>query len=137
MPDDSSYGHRGEALVVSKNLSRQTGPGKIFLNNGRVTGLFHTIGEPTPTRIIAEGYATAATIHEATGFCVHIAFNCVNLKAVAKTIREQHPNTDLVIAADDDWKTDGNPGLTHATAAAKAAGAALVRRMAPSVAIPL
>ena len=39
-----------------------------FFENGRVTGLFHTIGEPTPTRIIAEGYATAASLHESTGY---------------------------------------------------------------------
>ena len=98
---------------------------KIFLKNGRVTGLFHTIGEPTPTRIIAEGYATAASLHESTGHCVHVAFNSHNLQQVAKSIREAHSDVELIIAADDDWKTEGNPGLTYATKAAQASGAKL------------
>ena len=81
---------------------------KQFLKDGRSSGLMHTLGEPTPTRIIAEGFSTGASIHEATGHCVHIAFNCHNLKSVAESIRIAHPDTDLVIAADDDWKTEEN-----------------------------
>ena len=76
---------------------------KQFLKDGRSSGLMHTLGEPTPTRVIAEGFSTGASIHEATGHCVHIAFNCHNLKTVAESIRKAHPDTDLVIAADDDW----------------------------------
>ena len=98
---------------------------KFFLKNGRVTGLFHTIGEPTPTRIIAEGYATAASLHESTGHCVHVAFNSHNLQQVAESIRRVHSDVELIIAADDDWKAEGNPGLTYATKAAQASGAKL------------
>ena len=85
----------------------------------------HTLGDPTPTRIIAEGFSTGASIHEATGHCVHIAFNCHNLKSVAESIRKAHPDTDLIIAADDDWKTEGNPGMTKATEAPLSYGAKL------------
>ena len=98
---------------------------KLFLKDGRSSGLMHTLGDTTPTRIIAEGFSTGASIHEATGHCVHIAFNCHNLKTVAESIRKAHPDTDLVIAADDDWKTEGNPGLTKATEAARSCGAKL------------
>ena len=98
---------------------------KLFLKDGRTSGLMHTLGEPTPTRIIAEGFSTGASIHEATGHCVHIAFNCHNLKSVAESIRKAHPDTDLIIAADDDWKTEGNPGMTKATEAAMSYGAKL------------
>ena len=98
---------------------------KIFLKNGRVTGLFHTIGEPTPTRIIAEGYATAASLHESTGYCVHIAFNCHNLKSVTEAIRKKYPDANLIIAADDDHMTNGNPGLSKAKEAAIEFGGAL------------
>ena len=98
---------------------------KIFLKNGRVTGLFHTIGEPTPTRIIAEGYATAASLHEITGHCVHAALNCHNIKPVAKAIREKYSDADVIIAADDDNMTNGNPGLTKANEAAIEIGGAL------------
>ncbi|MEC8393550.1 MAG: toprim domain-containing protein, partial [SAR324 cluster bacterium] len=98
---------------------------KQFLKDGRSSGLIHTLGEPTPTRIIAEGFSTGASIHEATGHCVHIAFNCHNLKSVAKLIRKAHPDTDLVIAADDDWKTEENSGMTNAIEAAKSSGGRL------------
>ena len=98
---------------------------KLFLKDGRSSGMMHTLGEPTPTRVIAEGFSTGASIHEATGHAVHIAFNCHNLKTVAESIRKAHPDTDLVIAADDDWKTEGNPGLTKATEAARSCGAKL------------
>ena len=98
---------------------------KQFLKDGRSSGLMHTLGEPTPTRVIAEGFSTGASIHEATGHCVHIAFNCHNLKSVAESIREAYPDTDLVIAADDDWKTESNLGLTKGTYAARSVKAKL------------
>ena len=85
---------------------------KIFLKNGRVSGLFFTIGDPSNERVVCEGFATGASINEATGFCVQVAFNAGNLKAVAKTIRRVHPDVDLFIAADDDHITDGNPDVT-------------------------
>ena len=85
----------------------------------------HTLGDTTPTRIIAEGFSTGASIHEATGHCVHIAFNCHNLKTVAESIRKAYPDTDLVIASDDDWKTEGNPGLTKGADAARSVKAKL------------
>ena len=44
---------------------------------------------------------------------------------MAEAIREAHPDVDLVIAADDDWKTEGNPGLTNANEAARAVNAKL------------
>ena len=87
---------------------------KIFLKNGRVKGLFHTIGTPTQKHILTEGYATAASIFESTGICAHVAFNCGNLKAVAEELRKLHPDSELIIAADDDWKTEDNPGIRHA-----------------------
>ena len=98
---------------------------KLFLKDGRSSGLMHTLGDTTPTRIIAEGFSTGASIHEATGHCVHIAFNCHNLKTVAESIRKAHPDTDLVIAADDDWKTESNLGLTKGTYAARSVKAKL------------
>ena len=87
---------------------------KIFMKNGRISGLFFTIGDPTYERVVCEGYATGASIHEATGYCVHVAFNAGNLKSVAKTIRQQHTESKIFIAADDDYRTEGNPGITKA-----------------------
>ena len=83
------------------------------------------IGKPNGKILIAEGYATGATLHESTGHAVACAFNAGNLKPVAETLRAKYPNTELVLCADDDYLTDGNPGLTKATEAARAVGGLL------------
>ena len=96
----------------NKNTEHQTG--------GKVDGCFHLFGkEPEKNLCVAEGYATAATIHEATGYAVAVAFNVGNLLPVSKELREKYPETQLLICADDDWKTEGNPGLTKAKVAAE------------------
>ena len=99
---------------------------KRFLPGGKVNGCFHLFGkEPEKNLCVAEGYATAATIHEATGYAVAVAFNAWNLLSVSKQVRDKYPNTQLIICADDDWKTDGNPGLNKAKDAALGTGAYL------------
>ena len=96
---------------------------KLFMPGGRIKGCFHLIGEPCDVLIVAEGYATAATVHEDTGYAVAVAFNAGNLEAVAIALHGKDPALRIVFAVDDDWKTDGsNPGLTKATAAAQAVG---------------
>lgn len=98
---------------------------KLFMPNGRVKGCYHAIGRPTGSIVICEGYATGATIHEDAGTAVAVAFNAGNLVPVAKALRLKFPCISIVIAADDDWKTDGNPGLTAATEAARVVGGTL------------
>lgn len=89
---------------------------------GAKKGNFHVIGViETDGRIfIAEGYATAASIHQATNSAVVVAFDCGNLKSVVHNLREKYPQARLIIAADDDRETPGNPGKTKAEEAAKA-----------------
>lgn len=60
---------------------------KRFLKDGRVSGCYHAIGKPNGTICICEGYATGASIHEATKHAVAIAFNAGNLEPVAKALR--------------------------------------------------
>lgn len=98
---------------------------KRFMPGGRVKGCYHAIGRPEGRLLLAEGYSTAATIHEDTGDAVAVAFNSGNLLPVAQALRSKFPSLTLVVAADDDWKTAGNPGLTAATIAARAVGALL------------
>jgi putative DNA primase/helicase len=98
---------------------------KRFNTGVTVAGHFHLIGTPVGRLYLCEGYATGATIHEATGAAVAVAFHAGNLKAVAKILRETHPSAELVICADDDRDTEDNPGLTHARAAAAAVGGLL------------
>lgn len=94
---------------------------KMFMPMGRVKGCFFPLAmKETGPLVICEGYATGATIHTATGWSVVCAMNCGNLPDVAKALREKWPNRLLVIASDNDRKTEGNPGLTKATGASKA-----------------
>jgi phage/plasmid primase-like uncharacterized protein len=99
---------------------------KRFLAGGKVAGGYWLIGEPRAVLVICEGFATGASIHEATGHPVAVAFNASNLATVARVMREQNPNTILFIAADDDAATEGNPGLTKAREAAAAVAGRLV-----------
>ncbi len=99
---------------------------KRFLPGGKVAGTFYTISGPdTGPLVICEGYATGASIHEATGRAVVCAMNCGNLLAVAQSLGAKWPDREFIIAADNDQFTNGNPGLTKATEAAKAIGAKL------------
>ncbi len=109
---------------------------KRFLPGGRAQGCFHTLGTLGGQIIVAEGYATAATIHEATGLPVVAAFDSGNLIFVAQALRTKYPAASLVIAADDDADTAAeferqgkppvNPGIVAARKAAEAVGAEVV-----------
>ena len=73
-----------------------------FLPGARVTGLFHWLGERTETVCLAEGYATAASVHEATGYRCFVAFSAGNLPHVAQAVRAALPDAKIVIGADFD-----------------------------------
>lgn len=98
---------------------------KDYLRNGRKQGCYHvigTIGPDTIVVVVCEGYATGASLFEAYGAPVLVAFDAGNLLAVAEMVRARLPKATIVLAADNDqFKPDkGNPGVEFATAAAKA-----------------
>lgn len=97
---------------------------KRFMLGGRIKGCYLSIGKTKGKLIICEGYATGATIYEATGDAVAVAFNAGNLEPVAKALRAKYPELEIVLAADDD-QTEGNPGMTKARSAAAAVGGQL------------
>jgi len=96
--------------------------GKRFLFGGQVAGCYMGMGKPQGVLIVCEGFATGASIREATGHAVAVAFNAGNLLAVAQAMRAKFPALALVVAADDDHQTAGNPGLSAARQAALAVG---------------
>lgn len=98
---------------------------KTFLTGGRKRGCYHAIGRPEAALCICEGYATGATIYQDSGHATAVAFDAGNLLPVAKALRQKFPRLPLVIAADNDTETPGNPGVTAAQAAALAVGGAL------------
>lgn len=98
---------------------------KRFLPGGHVHACYFVIGKPDSRICIAEGFATGAGIREATGDAVAVAFSAGNLLPVAMALRAKYPELELIICADDDHKTEGNPGLTKAREAARAVGGLL------------
>jgi putative DNA primase/helicase len=105
---------------------------KRFIYGTDKRGHFFMIGTPANKIIcIAEGYATAATIHELTGLAAVVAFDAGNLLAVSENISTAYPEYELILCADDDRFIEGNPGLTKAkTAACTCGGTLLIPRFA-------
>ena len=95
---------------------------KRFLTGGRIAGCYFAMGRLADSLLLCEGYATGATLHRATGQAVAVAFNCGNLPAVARALRTKFPKLRIVVCADNDTGTAGNPGLKWAHEAAQAVG---------------
>jgi hypothetical protein len=98
---------------------------KRFHPDCPVSGCFHAVGNLSDTDLIyvTEGYATGITVYKATGVTVVVAFNSGNLRAVCAKLKETFPKIRIVIAADNDLKTENktghNSGKESAMAAAK------------------
>lgn len=91
---------------------------KRFLKGGKIEGGFYELRGNRKIVFIGEGFATCASIHEATGYTVMVAFDCGNLAKVAKSAKEMFPGSKIIIGADNDQFTEGNPGVTKGRAAA-------------------
>jgi putative DNA primase/helicase len=92
---------------------------KQFLYGGRVAGCCYGLGLLNERLYLAEGFATGGTIFEATGEAVAVCFFAGNLQYVAEAVRRKCPRAELIICADNDRKTPGNPGLSAAKAVAR------------------
>jgi putative DNA primase/helicase len=66
-------------------------------------GHYFLIGQPGPVLATAEGYATAQTVHDATGLGVVVTFDAGNQPKVASELRKIYRRTVLLTCADDDW----------------------------------
>lgn len=103
---------------------------KKLLTAGEKKGNFILINKPEyfSEILISEGFATGATLAEAyPESCVLAAIDGGNLQQVAIGIRQKFPTSKIIICADDDRQTVGNPGLTHGRKAAIAANVFLAR----------
>lgn len=100
---------------------------KLFESGTAVKSHFGFIsGDCNLPIYICESFTTAGSISLATGANVFYTFGCGNLLPVAEVIREKSGKEQaIVICADDDRLTAGNPGLTHATTSATAINASL------------
>ena len=85
---------------------------KAFIRGSQRPGGFHAIGEDSTRIWLVEGFATGASLHEETGEQVLVTFNTNGLKHVAASMKIG--KRDFAVMADDDWCTEGNPGLSAA-----------------------
>ena len=103
---------------------------KRFLRGGRTRGAYYVLRDCSldiGAVFVAEGFATGATVHEAMGLPVVVAFSASNLLAVAATARRLFPGDAIVVAADNDANgTNRNVGLEAAERAAREIGGLLV-----------
>jgi len=93
---------------------------KRFKSGGQLKGGRFIIGDPDSSQFLlfAEGYATAATLYQATSFAVVVCFNAGNIMTVASDMRQTYRRHKLILCADNDQYTEGNPGLSKAQEAA-------------------
>jgi phage/plasmid primase-like uncharacterized protein len=107
-----------------------------FMLGAEREGLFHLIAKPENELaqgeiILAENYASGASLHMATGKPVAVAFTPENLTPVAKTLRQEFPQAAITICASNNQyeRTDGtihNRGVIEAEKAAQAVGGKVV-----------
>ena len=111
--------------IISRQTINKEGD-KYFLKDGQTKGGYFDFGETTENIVICEGFATGASIFEATGYRVRCGFNCGNLKEVAIISRDEYPKAHIIIAGDDDHNTKGNPGRIKAIEAASSIDTSVV-----------
>lgn len=75
--------------------------------------------------LVCEGFATGASLHEATKLPVAVAFDAGNIESVSKALAEKYKGIEITICADNDQYRDNNVGLEKAKNAALAVGAKL------------
>jgi putative DNA primase/helicase len=121
---------QADGIVQSAQYIQPNGD-KRFKSGGRVSGCFAVVtsggikpNAETPV-IVCEGWATACSLHNVMRYPVVAAMSAGNLLAVAQAVHVKYPQARMIVAADDDHLTPGNPGMTKAAEAAHVTGASL------------
>ncbi|MCM1128786.1 MAG: DUF927 domain-containing protein [Alistipes senegalensis] len=94
---------------------------------GAGKGYFPIGKDKTGPICLAEGIATALSIHEATGWPCYAAFDADNLIKTAAFLKPLFPDREFLICADDDHESRANKGMLSAKKAAAKCGAYLAR----------
>lgn len=133
-PDGQQWSAKGNLLVPIRDIDGQflsaqsiDASGKKSLPRGcRKQGGHHVFGEVAASDkiLFAEGYATAATLHELTGLPVVVTFDSGNMPGVTEAYREKFPEKNLILAGDNDHSKplEKNVGLQKAQEAAQKVG---------------
>lgn len=89
---------------------------RAYLKSGKKSEGYFLIGNPSKSKTFAivEGYATGASVHQATGWPVYVAFDRSNMVNIAKIAREHFSQAEIIIAGDNDVSGDGNKAAAEA-----------------------
>lgn len=126
------YGADGKIWTVQRITENGS---KFLFTGGRKRGSYFPLAGSTEDLslfILAEGFATGASIRSATGKPVIVAVDSGNLKPVILSLKAKYPNSKFVIAADNDAftlnakKEPWNVGIEKAREAAASIGFAFV-----------
>ena len=97
--------------LVSLQYINKNG-GKFFVKGSELKGSYFVFGDlkkPFDMIMIVEGISTGFTVYsladQAPTFC---AMNAGNLKAVALSVRKAFPDSKIIVAGDNDQRTDGS-----------------------------
>ena len=99
----------GLQFILSKTAHKdrisRTGRDKEYWPAGlSKDGNYWLIGStPGKAGLVAEGYATAMSLHMASGQTVAVAFDAGNLPKVGKALKSAYRKTRWIAGADDDW----------------------------------
>ena len=103
---------------------------KLFVTDAPVTGGLFVLGgmvsKADKPVLVCEGFATAATLHEATGQVVVCAFNSGNLTHVAERLKQTYPAKEYIVCGDDDRGKSQNTGRAKAIEAAAILGGSAI-----------
>ena len=140
IPQDVRFNKKGDLIIPARDAdgkiwtlqSIKNDGSKKFLKDGKKQGNFFLMMKNNSSLpqekeiILAEGFATAASIHQATGKAVAVCFDAGNIEHVLKNLKSAHPGKEFTIAADNDAWKDNNVGKEKAIAAATKYGAKVI-----------
>lgn len=111
--------YQNNKLVSVQEISQDMQ--KTYPINATKSGSAMVIGDRSKIKegyLVAEGFATGATLHETSGKPVIVAFDAGNVKRVAEKLAETMPTTPVTFCADNDAFNAKNDGVLKAEAAA-------------------
>lgn len=111
----------GNGTITAAQTIKPNGDKRLLLDSAK-NGSYYPVNEPVnvSTVIIAEGLATAMTCYLLNPEAHTVAaIDASNLTHVAKVMRTKYPESQIIIAGDNDSKNAVNTGKVKAEAAAR------------------
>ncbi|EDL2947735.1 toprim domain protein, partial [Salmonella enterica subsp. enterica serovar Kentucky] len=122
------FSNRNGAIRSYQRIPVTGGKDARILIDSEKTGNWFALGTPRNGQpvLFAEGYATAASLHEATGLPVLMTVDGGNMIAVAENARQKWTQSPFIFCADNDHAIRVNKGIVSATKAAELTGGSVI-----------